>query len=1176
MEKNEKTISKLIKRYPFNGRSNYLIDKFYIIGYNIPTLLKLLFEENNDNLSKYILIEKKQNDEDKGKSSLNVQAFTLQEEPILLNEFSSDFNKESFDFNMFKDMIIPNKILLYYSEEELSSFQKENSLEFENENDEFSQYEENDYFDNDLLKERAVVISSNPVIGTTSKKSINGLGYIFYKQLKKRKILSKKVITFYIPIIFSIISEFPFYSSFEKLCKQIKQLYSYQKKEVPIEIMLSNIINFTQSPISGNVTISIRPFSFLNKSLSNNINLSSSNEKKTKKFINAIKEVINEDDETKEFSENNVGRKRTNDDIINNFSHNSNINIRGNINKNFLKKNSQFINESENRAGHSPITPRKDNDKIITQRRKRKTYTQQNINSFIEKAKKKQKNKKNKLKNDNDNYLTEELFPKIKFEILRGYPLIQYNLAKVLLYKLTPSDIIDIFFYTFLEKDIIFFSKNLLYLSLTINSYLNLNFPLNDGTYYFNNASVSFDNYINNNSTFVGSTYTTIIGINDQYNSKYQNSSTKIKEHLVVDLDKGEVRKVEDKKNKKGSKMNTEFFNFIKKTCKKELKNDKKETIISKEVYILYKKLNEINSLLNNNENENDKNEQYKLFKNGDFLDYDDGKNNYIKKTNLEIQNSFYRLINNLCLYFYQNLSIKTEDDDLKKRKEIKRRDGKKIDKTEMNVIFRDDYKNEGESDYIKEELFFLDELRETTKFQSFVYSFVQSYSPIDLYKIPLTFTEEFLSIISRKRSILDNNVDFFQIIDQLYGSQTFQNVDIDFYPYFKIYYENYQNYFDREIIDFYDENILNEDLIKIKYCLDENSYKKYLKYRDYELDNNLLMDYLNIINNLNENEKNYIVYYSEVLKKNIPKEILVIDVENLIENYSIETNLLSRSDLCCSNIILLFSLSLNFLDSNMGYQSFLSFLFQEFTVFRKYYSYIMNMIYILFSNSLNKENYSRANFYLLCYYICVNSIRNLKLVPNEGLMNILKKFNEIDLKKFDENLVKHQKGQKEEEISSNIINDDKSKPFIKEELTEKNLFTCYNCTKKSFIKESEIIDKINGVINNDFSICIDGELYQPKIKYNNNIFKIDSYFYSQTSLLTQLINAYNKFIVDLNEAHLAYKLLVDSCINILVFMRNSNDFKDKSEIKDTIETIFFLFLNKIVQANNNILNKNK
>ena len=45
----------LITLYPFNGQSPYLIDKFYIIGYNYLTLEKLLINET----PKIIFKEKK-------------------------------------------------------------------------------------------------------------------------------------------------------------------------------------------------------------------------------------------------------------------------------------------------------------------------------------------------------------------------------------------------------------------------------------------------------------------------------------------------------------------------------------------------------------------------------------------------------------------------------------------------------------------------------------------------------------------------------------------------------------------------------------------------------------------------------------------------------------------------------------------------------------------------------------------------------------------------------------------------------------------------------------------------------------------------------------------------------------------------------------------------------------
>lgn len=78
-------------------------------------------------------------------------------------------------------------------------------------------------------------------------------------------------------------------------------------------------------------------------------------------------------------------------------------------------------------------------------------------------------------------------------------------------------------------------------------------------------------------------------------------------------------------------------------------------------------------------------------------------------------------------MYFYQNLSIKTPDDDMKKYSETKT---KKINKTEMNVIFREDYKDEDEKVYIDEEIFFLDEIRDTMKYESFVYCFINPILP--------------------------------------------------------------------------------------------------------------------------------------------------------------------------------------------------------------------------------------------------------------------------------------------------------------------------------------------------------------------------------------------------------------------------------------------------------------
>ena len=49
----------------------------------------------------------------------------------------------------------------------------------------------------------------------------------------------------------------------------------------------------------------------------------------------------------------------------------------------------------------------------------------------------------------------------------------------------------------------------------------------------------------------------------------------------------------------------------------------------------------------------------------------------------------------------------------------------------------------------------------------------------------------------------------------------------------------------------------------------------------------------------------------------------------------------------------------------------------------------------------------------------------------------------------------------------------------------------------------------------------------------------------------------------------LKYKIVLDCCMNILIYIRNIDDFKNLTEINVFVEMIFFLFLNKYSQTNN-------
>jgi hypothetical protein len=159
---------------------------------------------------------------------------------------------------------------------------------------------------------------------------------------------------------------------------------------------------------------------------------------------------------------------------------------------------------------------------------------------------------------------------KIKFKFLSGYPLIQYNLPKVLFNRFSTEKIITIFLYMFLEKDVLFFSKNIEYLTLSINAYLNLSFPLNDEKYYFIGCAISLKDFMSGNNEFGVKNYTSLIGINDAYTDNYRSTNLKIDDHLAVDLDKGEIYVKEDlnEKNKKVNENNKKLVKLIENLCK--------------------------------------------------------------------------------------------------------------------------------------------------------------------------------------------------------------------------------------------------------------------------------------------------------------------------------------------------------------------------------------------------------------------------------------------------------------------------------------------------------------------------------------------------------------------------------------------------------------------------------
>jgi hypothetical protein len=369
-------------------------------------------------------------------------------------------------------------------------------------------------------------------------------------------------------------------------------------------------------------------------------------------------------------------------------------------------------------------------------------------------------------------------------------------------------------------------------------------------------------------------------------------------------------------------------------------------------------------------------------------------------------------------------------------------------------------------------------------------------------------------------------------------------------------YFTTYKEKFDRDIQDYYNE----EKECKNKFNLSEFIQDKKVfnfNYIWYELDNNLIIKYLDLLKNLEFEEYNNLFHFQLFnLENNNIKDVLVSDIENEVEKYAIDSKFLSKSDICCGNILLIFTLTLKSFRSCVDTQSFLSTLFHDFVIFRKYYTIVMNMVYKLMEECIKNKDYSHAQNFLLCYYPCINSINENRLVPNENLMNTIKKFNLIDI----DLLALKAKKDKDDGLYSTPVNSSTISK-IKKELNSKNLYVCHNFTRKGTIKEENIIYEINEnpvEYENKFKNGI-----IPKIKFRMGKFNVESEIYPQLKILELLTKEYNLFNKDLDANKINSKILLYSCMNIFLFIRNNSELSVKSEVVEILNTIFYIYFEK-------------
>ena len=202
-----------IEKYPM-AESKNMFEAFLLLGYD-----DLYYQEKIQTLLSKIEFnkEKKKNDEN------NFHIIRCRNLPTILNTITSDFTGPILTGDQIISEVFPIPPKSFC-----------------------------DISDN---KELPSEIKTNYVIFSNIQNNVVNYGYahIFYE----KKIFEK--IKIYIPKAFVLISQYPFYYVFTKLCDEIKDLFNNPQLQIPIEIQIYNIINYVPAPIDTGIKMTLIP-----------------------------------------------------------------------------------------------------------------------------------------------------------------------------------------------------------------------------------------------------------------------------------------------------------------------------------------------------------------------------------------------------------------------------------------------------------------------------------------------------------------------------------------------------------------------------------------------------------------------------------------------------------------------------------------------------------------------------------------------------------------------------------------------------------------------------------------------------------------------------------------------------------------------------------------------------
>ena len=211
-----------IEKYPL-AESPHLIECFLIMGFE-----ESYIQEKIINNEKMLL---KLKEEEQKKKKLNSETKIFDEYkcrhfPTILSLIGSNFPKE-ISYELLIKQVFPIPPSVFYTTVDNSIYEP---------------------------------YSLNIVFSNIQNNIVNiGYAYVFYEN---RIIINK--VKIYIPKAFVIISQYPFFYTFNKLCKELlEKQFRNKNLQIPLEIQLYNIINFIPAPVNEKLNITFFPLNEL-------------------------------------------------------------------------------------------------------------------------------------------------------------------------------------------------------------------------------------------------------------------------------------------------------------------------------------------------------------------------------------------------------------------------------------------------------------------------------------------------------------------------------------------------------------------------------------------------------------------------------------------------------------------------------------------------------------------------------------------------------------------------------------------------------------------------------------------------------------------------------------------------------------------------------------------------